>query len=397
MPRDTTEFEGRWLHNAFVQRCLGAVVVLSGLAAGVFGVWGVETVLQVLVALVFGIPAPGQPLAPPTWVAPTNGVWPEVMPLSQAIVGVAVLLLVVPLIQMVRASDARARWQAIRRALWAGAMIASTWTVLPVGLHLADQLAAGLATHAIQWTEPHQPVTVVGTLLVGLVTFIVQPVALITSLLSLSVLHALIVIGFVLWPLAWTLRIIADGTAASVGRTMTTLFTIAVVTKVLEAVLAAVLLHIDWMAGLAELSAFLLGLGLFVYLPIAMLQNAERVLRLAWLAPRSEQVGRYIEASADRIGQAHGFARDWHEARTTPTQSTIDEWTEDTSVSRWRRWIPRQFPEESYTTWGWDGQGSDGGPGPEGGPADGSFGPTSRGPDDHRSGARTQSEWHDEE
>lgn len=188
-------------------------------------------------------------------------------------------------------------------------------------------------------------------------------------------------------------------TAASVGRTVTTLFTIAVVTKVLEAVLAFVVLHINWAAGLAECAAFAIGLGVFVYLPIAMLQNAERVLRLAWLAPRSEQVGMYIEESVDRVGQAHDFAREWHETRTTPTQSTIDDWTEDTSVSRWRRWIPRQFPEASYTTWGWDGMEGGDGTGSDGQPADGSFGPESQGPTEEEPASkplRWRSKWHRE-
>ncbi len=392
---------GRWLvRGTYRRRIIGAVGVLVGLIFGVFEWWGFTTVLQIVLALVFGIPAPGQPLEPSTWLAPTNGLWPDLMPLSHAAVGVAVLLVVLPVIQVAQAKDDRARWQAIRRLLYAGAMIATTWTVLPVVLHLFDQLAYGLSPEAALWTETRRlPAQGLVAVVLGMLALIVQPVVLVTSLLSMAILHALILIGFVLWPIAWTLRIVTDGTGASVGRTVTTLFTIAVVTKVIEAVLAFVVLHINWAAGLAQLSAFLLGLGLFVYLPIAMLQNAERVLRLAWLAPRSEQVGMYIEESADRVGQAHDFARDWYE---TPehTQSTIDDWTEDTSVSRWRRWIPRTFPEESYTTLGWDGMDRGGGTGPDGQPADGagSFGPESRGPGESIFEARrTQSKWNDEE
>lgn len=398
------------LQTTYGRRIIGAITVLGGLIFGVFEWVGFGRVLRLVLDLVFGIPAPGQPLAPTTWQSPTNGLWPELMAVSQVAVGIAVLLLVIPVLQVAQAKDDRARWQAIRRLLYAGVMIATTWTVLPVVLHLLDQLAYGLSPSVDLWTETRRiPVQGVLAVVVGVFTLIVQPVVLITSLLSMLVLHALIMIGFVLWPIAWTLRIVMGATggamqgtsltAASVGRTVTTLFTIAVVTKVLEAVLAFVVLHINWAAGLAECAAFAIGLGVFVYLPIAMLQNAERVLRLAWLAPRSEQVGMYIEESVDRVGQAHDFAREWHEERTTPTQSTIDDWTEDRSVSRWRRWIPRQFPEESYTSWGWDRMEGSGGTGSDGQPADGSFGPESQGPTEEEPASkppRWRSKWHRE-
>lgn len=406
----------RWLWRGHYRRRLTvAVVALAALIAGVWNM-GFQWLVSLLLELVFGIPAPGKPLDPWTWMNPTNGLWPDVMAFSQVMMVLSVVLLLGGVVQAARAQDVRSSRQWIKRLVYAGMMIVSTWTVLPLVLHLADQIALGLSPSVEQWSLEPVLIPVSGWLavVVGTIMFVIQPPLIVTSLLAMGILRALILIGFILWPVAWTLRILTDSsvsmgpgmfTPASIGKTITTLFSIALVTKVVEVLVAFFLLNINVAGGPLQAAAFVVGVGLFTVFPVLMLQNAERVLRLAFLAPRSDQVGHYIEQSADRVGQAHTQVQRVRERFETDPQTTIQDWNAErtSSSSRWRSWISHQFPKESFTTWGHEtSQGGGSGSTAAADGSDESFGPVSRGPDESvsearkRSNSRDRSQVHDE-
>lgn len=330
---------GRGAVGGKIRRRVTLVVLVVGGAVGyiAFAV-DVHRLLTDLLALVFGVPAPGTPLTPATWMSPTNGVWPDVMTLSRASMGVAGVAL---LALFGRASMAGKR-SAVKRGLsrvgYAGLMVAATWTVLPPALHLANEVATALAP------SPDQLLTSLPSTASGVVILVltagVQPLLVALAVLAMAMLRAIILAGFILWPIAWALRVIEHDLTEQLGRSITSLFVVAITSKLLQSLGAFGLIYMTGSIDslLIRILIFIGGtVGVFVVLPLKLLQHAERVMMLPGaLAPSERQVGQAIEASADRVGQVHNHVESGRERVNEWRTPTDSREIFDTQFDDWR-------------------------------------------------------------
>lgn len=412
---------GRMLFGGpYRRRITGGVAVTAVVTTYVVGVWGIDRLLTTLLTLVFGVPAPGQPLAPGTWLAPQNGVWPDVMVLSRVSMGVAGVLVLVLIARATAATDEAARRQALKRVGRPVAMVAATWTVLPFVLHLCDQLAGAMApTPELLLSE--FGATAAGGVVLSLLTW-VQPLVVAVGVLSTVLLRVIVLVGFVFWPIAWPLRALDHDFLQTLGRSVTAVFTVAVAAKLLQAVCGFLLIYVVgtvetwWLRPIVFIAGVIL---VFVTMPIVLLRYADRVMMLPGALALSErQVGQAIERSADRVGQVHTHVesgRDRVSEWRTPTDSQeifsteFDDWRADASDDAdagwfgvgglssgelgtdwferssgderwWNGWIQRELiPSHSSVEWTYQQNTS----------MDGSPGPESEGPDEADSGGHT--------
>lgn len=371
---------------------VGTVVVVGGYISLV---WRVERLLRDLLTVAFGIPAPGKPLAPGTWLTPQNGLWPDVMLLSRFSMGIAGLLVLALIARATMASDDAVRRRELKRVGRPAAMVASTWTVLPFMLHLTNQLSMALAPRPDMLLTA-MGATVAGGIIIGLLAWI-QPFIVGIGALASLLLRALILLGFIAWPVAWPLRGLDHDLAQTLGRSVTSTFTVAVTAKLLQAIFAFVLIYLLgtieswWMRPVV----FVVGiLVVFVWIPTMMLRYADRVMMLpGTLAPSERQIGQAIEQSADRMGRVHTHVEtgrervsEWRADRNDP-QTELGDFTGGSS-SWWNGWIKRElYPRHSSVEWQRQQQT----------PMDGAYGPDSEDPDDvsHRDAStdRDGSQW----
>ncbi len=384
-----------WLFDGRIRRRLVlGTLATGGVTAYIVGVWGIPRLLKDLLTLVFGVPAPGQPLAFGTWVAPRNGVWPDVMALSRVSMGVAGLLVLLLIARATAASDEAVRRRELKRVGRPAAMVAATWTALPFMLHLSDQLAGAMApTPELLLTE--LGATAAGGVILGLLTW-VQPLVVAVGVLSTVLLRAIILVGFVFWPVAWPLRALDHDFAQVLGRSVTAVFTVAVTAKLLQAVFGFLLMYTVgaieswWLRPIVFIAGVIL---VFVAMPIVLLRYADRVMMLPGALALSErQVGQAIEKSADRVGQVHTHVESGRERvnewRSTDPQMEVGDFTDDDgrwwndSIGGdrwWNGWIQRELiPRHSSVEWRKQQDMT----------MDGSPGPESEGPDDDVSESR---------
>ncbi len=353
-----------------------AADVSIGLIGYLWVGFGLERLVQDLLTLLFRVPAPGQPLNPTTWMQPATGLWPDVMALSRLVMAVSVLLLLGLGGRLTMVNDEAARRRELKRLGKMGLYLCSTWTVLPFGLHLADQLTMALTPSPEMVFSALIPSAATGVVL-GIVAWI-QPLFVAIGVLATVLLQAVILAGFVFWPIAWPLRLIEHDLATRLSRSITAALIAAVAGKVIQAISAFMLVHLTSSLGSMAVRALVFVVGVvvvFLTLPIVMLRYAEQVMLLPGaLAPTEQQVGRYIEESTDRVGRAHerieaGRER-FNEWRETDPQTRLDgDWTTDDSSGLFDGWITHEI-SPSFTSAEWGGSAtrsamSDGVHGPE--------------------------------
>lgn len=329
--------------------------------------WGLAGLLSSLLAITFGVPAPGEPLDLATWTTPQNGLWADVMILSRVAVGIAVVGWLLLTVRVAIISDIAVRRAELKRVGKTVLLVGTTWTIVPFTLHLTNELARALAPSPEQLLDALAGTTA-GLAVMGVLAWF-QPFFVAVGVLSTLILRALIIIGFVVWPIAWVLRSVDSPLAGMLGRSVTAVFVVAVTAKLFQAIGAAVVM---WLTVTVEsvpfrVVIFVAGMiGVFVALPIFMLRHAEALLQLPMaITPSERQVGRYVDESATRVGQVHkslvaGGQRvnDW---RTGPDVNEIFETRRvpsDVSGGSDAGWFERFSDRDSNA--GWFRRGSDG-------------------------------------
>lgn len=347
---------------------IGGTVLIAG--AVLWSRWGLAGVLSSLLSVTFGVPAPGQPLNPTTWTMPQNGLWEDLMSLSRVAVGASVVGLLLLTVRVTMISDIAVRRAELKRLGKTAALVATTWTAVPFVLHLLNELAQGLAPSPEQLLDA-LGATSAGIAVVGIVAWF-QPFFVAVGVLSTLILRALIIVGFLVWPIAWVLRSVESPLAGVIGRSVTAVLPVAVATKLLQALGAAVVV---WLTVTVEsvpfrVTIFVAGVvGVFVALPIVMLRHAEALMHLpVAFAPSERQVGQYVDESAARVGQVHkslvaGHQRvnDW---RTTDSRdifdTQFDDWRADASDDSDAGWFGGVSGDDSGVGWfGSDGKSDD--------------------------------------
>jgi hypothetical protein len=261
---------------------------------------------------VFGVPAPGEPLQPASWSNPNDGKWKGVVKFTGFSTVLATLFLIFSGGRTFMESDEYARRSAWKRWVTAVLMILTTWTLVPLGLHIADAIATGLAVDGKAMLESWATMGKVGTgigftLILGLL----QPTIVAAGMFALALERFLIFVGVGLWPLAWSLRSMKSPFAQSIGQTFIYIFGVTIVAKLGQALIGRFLFSLQFESFGSSLMTFIMiGVGvvfMLVYFPMKMLQHANDAasVSLGVGGPSRRQVGQYADRANERVGQIH--------------------------------------------------------------------------------------------
>ncbi len=291
--------------------------------------WIVDTMNE----MVYGIPAPGDPEEPKTWMSPENGLWPGMMDYTAWTTAIATAILLVSGALSFFHERTYMRKEAWKRWLIALIMILGTWTLLPFALHLADAIVGVLVPDSSEVFAEWANFAKVGSgLVVLLIVGILKASVLGIGLFVLILERFLIYLGFGLWPIAWALRSTRFGLARSLGETLVFLFGVVIATKIGQALIARLLFTLDWQGISPSSVVYVLSLGagvfvMLIYFPWKMLEHANDAasvsLGMSAGARAAGRAGESAKARAnERVGQVGDRYRNWRTTSTSTETST---------------------------------------------------------------------------
>ena len=185
-----------------VDMAKGQLKAIAGIFLGVGK--GIANTVRDSVA---AVPAPGQPDKPSTWVNPHNGLWPGVYKASAWTASLASVVLMAAFGMSFYRSDPYEKRQAWKRVGIALVMVATTWIIPPLLLHLANETAISVAPNGAEFIQTNSKLAKLG---VGnwprCPSWILQSGTIAVGVLVLGLERALIYLCVFLWPLSWACR-----------------------------------------------------------------------------------------------------------------------------------------------------------------------------------------------
>jgi hypothetical protein len=280
---------------------------------------------------IFGVPAPGKPTKPQTWLDPHNGIWSGISEFTKWTTTLAALLMAYSGGMTFLRTDATRRRQDWKRWGFALVMILGTWTLLPLGLHLANEVSQavrpGISDVFRSWASVSKVGVGLGFMIV--LAFLQQSILGI-GIFVLAIERVIIYITVGFWPLAWALRSTRNDIARSLGQLNVFLLAMMIATKLGQALMARLLFSLDWnlaSGGLGHIVILLLVIGagtafMLIYFPFKMLQHANDAanvsLGMSTAAKASGQASEWAgERASERIKPhlkgKYDSLRDWRE------------------------------------------------------------------------------------
>ncbi|WP_435158039.1 hypothetical protein [Haladaptatus sp. DFWS20] len=289
-----------------VDMAKGQLKAIAGIFLGVGK--GIANTVRDSVA---AVPAPGQPDKPSTWVNPHNGLWPGVYKASAWTAGLASVALMAAFGMSFYRSDPYEKRQAWKRVGVALVMVATTWIIPPLLLHLANETAISVAPDGAEFIQTNSKLAKLGVGIgLGALLGILQSGTIAVGVLILGLERALIYVCVFLWPLSWACRSFL-GFLKSIGDTFVYLFGVVIVTKLFQALVLRLLADLPWTSGaLGVLETFTLVVGGLVFallvLPKEMLAHANDAasIALGTSAANQRKAGKYVDKAGERVG--HG-------------------------------------------------------------------------------------------
>jgi hypothetical protein len=240
---------------------------------------GIAELIGQFSTIIYGVPAPGTPTDPASWLSPSGDWWQGIQAAYGLIAFVSLLALIPPGMLAFDSSDVDRQRQSIRRVVRSVVLIAFGWLIFPLGYHGASVVAEVLAPAGDTFVQTPGTlsrfgsgigVLLVGILLLGEAGIILLGIVLMFVQWSLAYLIA----G--LWPLFWALRGQSNFYLRSMGSIGLAMYFVLICLKVLQAALARILFNLPLGGADFLLTLFVTGVGLlviFVYLPYALLHR----------------------------------------------------------------------------------------------------------------------------
>lgn len=272
--------------------------------------------------MIFGVPAPGQADKPQTWLSPSNGLWSGLIDYTKVTTGLAVVMMMISGSLAFYHEGTRAQKEAWTRWLIALIMILTTWTLLPLVLHMADALSTNLRPGS---QEAFSSLANKGKITAGLVGLVIAAVTqfsvLGVGIFVLIIERFLIYLCFGLWPIAWALRSTRFGFARSIGETVVFMLGVTIVTKIGQALIARLLFSLDWQ-GISPNTVFLVlaicagAFFMLIYFPWKMMEHANAAASVSLgMSAAAQSAGQYGDSAKDRaserVGQVYNGYQDW--------------------------------------------------------------------------------------
>ena len=273
-----------------------------GFAEGLAG--GANNVLSGVSDLLVGLPAPGSPDDPVSWVNPgqTSGWWPRIMEFHLALTGLCMVGVMFRALTIVGYSNKTAQRSEIRKLYRGAGLIVLGAFILGLALHLGDAVATGIAPSGSEFLEtPGNAARLgigvaVGAVLLGAKSLIV--------LVGLGILIAIwmaVHFLYALWPVFALAYMFRFGPIRWFGLTGITAMVGLILLRVFQAIILRFLFvlpinPLSAAGGSALLSLFVIIAGLLV----ALIWLPKHVLKS--LLPRTVQ--NMANDAGDRVGNA---------------------------------------------------------------------------------------------
>lgn len=320
-----------------VDMAKGQLKAIAGIFLGVGK--GIANTVRDSVA---AVPAPGQPDKPSTWVNPQNGLWPGVYKASAWTAGLASVVLMAAFGMSFYRSDPYEKRQAWKRVGVALVMVATTWIIPPLLLHLANETAISVAPNGAEFIQTNSKLAKLGVGIgLGALLGILQSGTIAVGVLILGLERALIYVCVFLWPLSWACRAYS-GFLKSIGDTFVYLFGVVIVTKLFQALVLRLLADLPWTSGaLGVLETFTLVVGGLVFallvLPKEMLAHANDAasIALGTSAANQRKAGKYVDKAGERVGhEVHEKYQDYQSDGSSWDQSDNTTFSTGTSANQ---------------------------------------------------------------
>ena len=319
-----------------VDMAKGQLKAIAGIFLGVGK--GIANTVRDSVA---AVPAPGQPDKPSTWVNPHNGLWPGVYKASTWTAGLASVVLMAAFGMSFYRSDPYEKRQAWKRVGVALVMVATTWIIPPLLLHLANETAISVAPNGAEFIQTNSKLAKLGVGIgLGALLGILQSGTIAVGVLILGLERALIYVCVFLWPLSWACRAYS-GFLKSIGDTFVYLFGVVIVTKLFQALVLRLLADLPWTSGaLGVLETFILVVGGLVFallvLPKEMLAHANDAasIALGTSAANQRKAGKYVDKAGERVGhEVHEKYQDYRSDGSSWDQSANSTFSTGTTAN----------------------------------------------------------------
>ncbi|WP_066139323.1 hypothetical protein [Haladaptatus sp. R4] len=289
-----------------VDMAKGQLKAIAGIFLGIGK--GIANMVRDSVA---AVPAPGQADKPSTWVNPQNGLWPGVYKASRWTSGLAAVALMGGFGMSFYRSDPYEKRQAWKSVGIAFLMVATTWIIPPLILHLANETAVSVAPDGAEFIQTNSKLAKLGVGIgVGALLGLIQSGTIAVGILVLGLERALIYVCVFLWPLAWACRSFS-GFLKSIGDTFVHLFGVVIITKLFQALVLRLLADLPWTSSaLGVLETFTLVVGGLVFalliFPKEMLAHANDAasVALGTSAANQRKAGEYVDKAGERVGHA---------------------------------------------------------------------------------------------
>ncbi len=307
-----------------VDMARGQLKAIAGIFLGIGK--GIANMVRDSVA---AIPAPGQPDDPSTWINPQNGLWPGVYTAARWTSGLGAVVLMAGFGMSFYRSDPYEKRQAWKRVGIAFLMLATTWIIPPLILHLANETAMSIAPGGAEFIQTNSKLAKLGVGIgFGAALGILQTGTVVVGILVLGLERALIYLSVFLWPLAWACRCFS-GFLKSIGDTFVYLFGVVIVTKLFQSLVLLLLSKLPWTSSaLGALETFALvvgGLGFaLLILPKQMLAHANNAASVALGTSTANQrkAGEYVDKAGERVGhEVHEKVQDYRSDNSSWEQS----------------------------------------------------------------------------
>ncbi|KZN22578.1 hypothetical protein A4G99_19125 [Haladaptatus sp. R4] len=313
----------------------GQLKAIAGIFLGVGK--GIANMVRDSVA---AVPAPGQPDKPSTWANPHNGLWPGVYKASAWTAGLASVALMAAFGMSFYRSDPYEKRQAWKRIGVAFVMVATTWIIPPLLLHLANETAMSVAPNGAEFIQTNSKLAKLGVGIgLGVLLGFIESGTIAVGILVLGLERALIYVCVFLWPLSWACRAYS-GFLKSIGDTFVYLFGVVIVTKLFQALVLRLLADLPWTSGaLGVLETFTLVVGGLVFalliLPKEMLAHANDAasITLGTSASNQRKAGKYVDEAGERVGhEVHEKVQEYRSDDSSWDQSDNSTFSTGTSA-----------------------------------------------------------------
>lgn len=222
---------------------------------------GISGFVSLFNHIVYALPAPGSPDDPMSWQDPQNRWWPAVWATYLTLAPVGFWLVGLGYLRLADAPQEQRRAQ-LRQSTHALLAILFGFLVAPLGLHMGNVLALGLAPSGTEFMSTPGNAAKLGLgILFGAVLVLIKGVIVLVGLLVLFLQYFVTHLVVAFWPLFWGFRATPFDGLRAIGHAGVAAWLVLIVLKVVQSGILRLMFEIPWAPASEPGSAILALVG----------------------------------------------------------------------------------------------------------------------------------------